>query len=82
MKADYPLRFVNSVINGFLKGKDRGDKRIIVPSGFFGITKVFTSIGVLYCDLSEVKLKHSLKKIHKITNDSFKVTIYYICNKL
>ena len=30
MKADYPLRFINSVVNEFEKGKEFGDESFIV----------------------------------------------------
>ena len=74
MKADYPLRFVNSVINEFQKGKDHGDKRIIVPPDFFGTTKkFFISIEIRYREVKEIKFKNWLKKFHKITNNGFRV---------
>ena len=38
MKADYPLRFINSVSNEFQKGKESGDERFIIPSSLFEIT--------------------------------------------
>ena len=28
MKADYPLRFINSVVNEFYKGKECGDESL------------------------------------------------------
>ena len=31
MKADYPLRFINSVVNEFQKGKECGDESFIIP---------------------------------------------------
>ena len=41
MKADYPLRFINSVINEFRKGKEWGDETFIIPATLFEITKPF-----------------------------------------
>ena len=35
MKADYPLRFINSVVNKFQKGKKCGDESFIIPTSFF-----------------------------------------------
>ena len=39
MKADYPLRFINSVINKFRKGKECEDESFIIPPSLFEITK-------------------------------------------
>ena len=63
MKADYPLRFINSVVNEFLKGKECGNERFIISPSLFQITKP-------YFELDEIKLKHFLKKFHKFTNNS------------
>ena len=42
MKANCPLRFINSVINEFTNGKkDHGDGSFIIPTDLFGITKPF-----------------------------------------
>ena len=34
MKADYPLRFINSVVNEFQKGKECGDENFIIYYNF------------------------------------------------
>ena len=47
MKADYPLRFINNVINEFQKGKNHGDERFIIPPDLFGITEAFISVEIL-----------------------------------
>ena len=41
IKTNYPLRFINSVINEFQKGKDYGDESFIIPPNLFRITKPF-----------------------------------------
>ena len=75
MKADYPLRFINSVINEFHKGKNYGDESFITLSNLFGIAETFVSIEIPYCELNEIKLKHFLNKLQKFTNDSVSVVI-------
>ena len=75
MEADYPLRFSNSVIDEFQKGKDHGDDSFIIPPDLLGITKPFISIEIPYCELNEIKSKHFLKKFYKFTNDGFRVLI-------
>ena len=71
MKDGYPLRFFNSVINEFQKGKECGDECFIIPPTLFKITKPFIS----YCELNEIKSKYFLKKFHKFTNNSFRMVI-------
>ena len=39
MKADYPLPFINSVVNEFQKGKECGDESFIIPTSLFEIAK-------------------------------------------
>ena len=55
MKADYPLRFINIVVNEFEKGKKCGDESFIIPPSWFEITKPFISIEIPYCELNEIK---------------------------
>ena len=35
VKAGYPLRFINSVVDEFQKGKECGDERFIIPPSLF-----------------------------------------------
>ena len=44
MKADYPLLFINSVVNNFQKGKESGDESFIIPTSLFEIARPFTSL--------------------------------------
>ena len=39
MKADYPLRFINSVVNEFQKGKECRDESFMIPNSLFEIAK-------------------------------------------
>ena len=75
MKADYPLRFINSVSNEFRKGKDHRDKTFIILLDLFGITKYFISTKTRYCELNETILNYFLKKFRKFTYDGFRVVI-------
>ena len=47
MKADYPLRFINSVVNKFQKGKKCGDENFIIPTSLFEIAKPFIFVAIL-----------------------------------
>ena len=75
MKADYPLRFINSVVNEFQKSKECGDKGFIIPPSLFEITKPFIFTEMPYCELNEIKSKYFLKKFHKFTNSCFRMVI-------
>ena len=47
MKADYPLHYINKVVNEFhQKGKECGDESVIIPPTLFEITKPFISIEI------------------------------------
>ena len=54
MKADYPLRFINSVMS-FKKSKVHGDGSFKIPPHLFVFTKPFRSIEILYCKYNEIK---------------------------
>ena len=75
MKADYPLRFINSVINEFQKGEECGDESFIIPASLFEIAKPLIFVEIPYCELNEIKSKYFLKKFHKFTNNSFRMVI-------
>ena len=69
MKADYPFRFINSVLNEFQKGKECGDENFIIPTSLFEIAKAFIFVEIPYYELNEIKSKHFLNKFHKFTNN-------------
>ena len=74
MKADYPLRFINNVVNAFRRGKECGDESFMIPPNLFETKKPFIFIEIPYCELNKIKSKHFLKKFHKFT-DSFRMVI-------
>ena len=49
IKADYPLRFINSLINQFQKGKECEGESFIIPTGLLEIAKPFIFVGIPYC---------------------------------
>lgn len=55
MEADYPLRFIESVVNKFQKGKECEDDGFIVPSSICEIKKYFISIERPYPKLNKTK---------------------------
>ena len=75
MKADYPLRFIEGVVNEFQEGKKCADESFIIPPSLFEIEKPFIFVEIPYCELNQIKSKHFLKKFHKFTNNSFRLVI-------
>ena len=53
MKADYPLRFITSVVNEFQKSKECGYKNFVIPPTLFEVTKPFIFVKIPYCELNE-----------------------------
>ena len=77
MKADYPLHFINSVVNEFQKGKECGDESFIIPTSLFEIAKPLIFVEIPYCEMNEIKSKHFLKKFYKFPNNSFRMVIMW-----
>ena len=48
MKADYPLRFINSVVSEFQKGEECGDESFAIPTSLFEIAKPFIFVEIPY----------------------------------
>ena len=63
MKADYLLRFINSVLNEFQKGKNCRDESFIIPPSLFEITKAFIFTEIPYCELNKIKSKYFFEEI-------------------
>ena len=75
MKADYPLRFINSVVNEFQKDKECGDESFIIPTSFFKIVKPLIFVEIPYSEINEIKSKHFLRNFHKFINNNFRMVI-------
>ena len=60
MKADYPLHFINSIVNAFQKGKECGDMTFATPSSLF---ETF-SYPLKYPTMSSINLKHFFNTFH------------------
>ena len=74
IKADYPVPFINSVINQYkdkIKEKEIDDDYIIPPF-LFKEEKPFILLKLPFCEQNEQKSKDFIKKFHKFTKDSWK----------
>ena len=75
MKANYPLRFINSIVNEFQNGKACGDESFIIQTNLFETAKPLIFVEIPYCKLNEIKSKYFLKRFYKFTNNSFRMAI-------
>ena len=72
LNADYPLRFINSVIKQFndkLSEKSNEEDDYILPPDFFEMKKQVILIEVPYCEKNETSSKRFLKKFHELTKN-------------
>ena len=61
LNADYPYRFINSVINNFQEKSD-GTDDYIIPRGFFDVPEKVVLVDMPYCPKNEKFSKHFMKK--------------------
>ena len=84
IKADYPVPFINSVINQYkdkIKEKEIDDDYIIPPF-LFKEEKPFILLKLPFCEQNEQKSKDFIKKFHKFTKDSFRLAISWKTRKI
>ena len=83
LSADYPHRFLNSVIKQF-NGKCNGNSQdhYIIPPDFFDIPKPLLLVEIPYCPRNETLSKHFIEKFHDFTNTSYEITIKWITKKV
>ena len=82
LKADYPIRFINSVIKQFndkLSEKSYEEDDSILPPEVFEVKNQVILIEVPYCKKNpkkpEIYSKRFLKKFHELTNDLYEIKI-------
>ena len=85
LNADYPLRFINSVIKHFndkLSEKFNEEDDHILPPDFFEIKEQVILIVIPYCEKNETSSRRFLKKFHELTNDLHEIKIKWITEKM
>ena len=84
MKADYPLKFINNVINEFRNDNNNQDKEdsFLIPPNFFDEEKGIIMVEIPYCEENEKKSKDFIKKFHSFTGDTFKLLITWKTRKI
>ena len=71
-KANYPNRFVESVINEFKKKEEKSheekDESTLIPPSFFEKKRQFLLIEMPFRERKEIISKTFIKKLHSFTN--------------
>ena len=84
--ADYPIRFVNSVIKDFqeriAENENDEEEELLIPRYFFEIPKAFILIEIPYCEENEMMTTRFLSKFHDMTKQKFNVAIKWITKKV
>ena len=75
-RANFPLRFINSVVVQFNKNmynnKERNEENeMIFPPQLFEISKKILSLQVPFCQANEKRSKNFLNKFYNCTNEKF-----------
>ena len=79
LSADYPLRFVNSVIKQFNeKCNGNTQDHYIIPPDYFDVPKTLVLADIPYCARNETLPKRFIKKFHEFTNNSYGIRIKWI----
>ena len=81
LNADYPYRFINSVINNFQKKSD-GTDDYIIPPGFFDIPKKVVLVDIPYYPKNEEFSKRFMKKFDVFTDNKYDIRIKWITKKV
>ena len=80
LAADYPHKFVNSIISTFIEKVNK--KEYLIPQIFFEIPKPVILIKISFCVKNEIMLKQFIKKINCFTNYKFDIRIKWLTRKI
>ena len=80
LNADYPHRFINSVINNFQE-KSEETENYITPPGFFDVPKKVVLVDIPYCPKNEEFSKRFMKKFDVFTDNKYDISIKWIAKK-
>ena len=81
LNADYPHKFINSVIDNFQEKSEETDDYII-PPGFFDVPKKAVLVDIPYCPKNEEFSKSFMKKFDVFTDNKYDIRIKWITKKV
>ena len=67
LAADYPHKFVSSIINKFIE-KEKKEEEYLIPQNVFGIPKPVILIEIPFCGKNEIAPKQFIKKFNYCIN--------------
>ena len=82
LAADYPHRFINSVINTFIEKENKKEEEYLIPQNFFEIPKPVILIEIPFCVKNQIASKQLIKKFNYFTNYKFDVRIKWLTRKM
>ena len=82
LAADYPHRFINSLINTFIEKENKKEEEYLIPQNFFGIPKPVILIEIPFCVKNEIASKQFIKKFNCFTSFKFDVRIKWLTRKI
>ena len=82
LAADYPHRFINSVINTFIEKENKKEEEYLIPQIFFEIPKPVILIEITFCVKNEVASKQFIKKFNYFANYKLDVRIKWLTRKI
>ena len=84
LNADYPLKFINSVISQFKTKqieKEEEDE-LIIPQNLFKEEKPLLLVKIPFCIKNETTSKHFIKKLSHFTNNKYDIRIQWQTKKI
>ena len=82
-KADYPYRFINSVINQFnQKNIETTEGDMLIPQDFFKIPKETVFVEIPYCPGNEKSSKRFIQKLNEFPKHNYDVRIKCVTKKV
>ena len=83
LKANYPIRFINSVINQFNTRRTNTEPdEYIIPPGFFEVPKPTVWVELPFCVTNETSVKRFISKFNTFTKEKFDIRIIWKTKKV
>ena len=82
IKADYPKRFINSVITDFNRKQEAKEETFIIPPELFEERSLLLFVELPYCELNEKASKNFTKRFKEFTGNKYDVVIKWVTRKV
>ena len=82
LAANYPHRFINSVINTFVEKENTKEEEYLIPQNFFEVSKPVILIEMPFSVKNEIASKQLIKKFNCFTSFKFDLRIKWLTKKI